>query len=148
MSRTRRRLLIAVVAILFLAISFALARWLSLENVERSDITTLLQAEMRGDAKAMLAALRGCGARCVADVREDARTLKRPGVPQILADTSPTAYALTSSVGVTRVAWKSTVGQLPVVQCVTVSRRGNVISGLTVTLLRVSLPLRSNTADC
>jgi len=148
MSRARRRLLIAVAVVVFLAISFELARWLSLENVERSDIVKLLAAESRGDARAMLAQLHGCGSRCVADVRADARNLKRPGSPQILADQSQTAYALTSAVGDTRIAWRSSSRPLPVVQCITVSRSGNVVSGLTVTLLRVSLPLHPTTADC
>ena len=44
MSRRRRRLWIAAGAIVFLAISFELARWLSLENAERSDIISLLSA--------------------------------------------------------------------------------------------------------
>jgi hypothetical protein len=148
MRRLPRRFWIALAVVVFLGISFELARWLSLENVERSDIVKLLGAEMRGDARAMLAQLHGCNARCVADVRSDARKLKRPGQPQILAEASQTAYALTSTVGVTRVAWKSSVQQLPVVQCVTVSRQGNVVAGLTVTLLRVSLPLYPTTADC
>ncbi|HEY7968260.1 MAG TPA: hypothetical protein VID68_14670 [Solirubrobacteraceae bacterium] len=148
MSRRRRRVLIALGVLLFLAISFELARWLTLEDLERTRILSLLTAEARGDASLMLADLHGCGARCRADVRTDARTLTRPGAVLILADQSATAYALTSRTGTTRVAWKSTRRALPVVQCVTVARKGNVISGLTLTLLRVGLPLHPTTADC
>ena len=148
MSRRRRRLVIAVGVLLFLAISFELARWLTLEDLERTRILSFLTAEARGEASVMLSELHGCEARCRADVRSDARTLKRSGAVLILADQSATAYALTSTTGKTRVAWKSTRGQLPVVQCVTVQRKGNVVSGLTLTLLGVSLPLHPTTADC
>jgi hypothetical protein len=146
--RLRRRLWIALAVVVFLAISFELARWLSLENIERQKITALLAAEAHGNRSAMLADLHDCTPICQANVRFDAAHLKRPGQVQILAYLSPTAYALTSRSGLTRVAWKSSRGKLPVVQCVTVSRRGNVVSGLSITLLRVSRPLYPTTADC
>ena len=148
MSRRRRRLWIAAAVVVFLAISFELARWLTLENAERSDIISLLAAEARGDRSAMLADLHDCTPACIADVRFDSSHLRRRGAVEILAEQSQTAYALSSSTGFTRVAWKSAKAQLPVVQCVVVSRSGNVVSGLTVRLLRVSRPLHPTTADC
>jgi len=46
--RTRKgKLLIACGVVVFLLVSGLLARWLSLENIERDDIVTLLQAEAR-----------------------------------------------------------------------------------------------------
>ena len=93
MSRRRVRLLIALGVIVFLAVSFDLARWLSLENVERSAIVKLLDAEMRGDAASMFAQLHDCTPACRADVRYDAGHLVRPGSLQILADSSATAYS-------------------------------------------------------
>ena len=84
---------------MFLVLSVLLARWLALENVERDDIVALLAAEARGDAKAMLAQLRGCDRSCRANVVGDARRLKRAGTVLILADQSQTAYSLTSSRG-------------------------------------------------
>jgi len=147
-SRRRRRLWIAAAVVVFLAISFELARWLSLENVERSDIVSLLTLEARGDRAAMLADLHDCTPSCMADVRFDASHLHRHGAIEILADQSVTAYALSSASGFTRVAWKTASTQLPVVQCVVVERSGNVISGLTVRLLRVSRPIHPTTADC
>jgi len=147
-TRRRRRLWIAFGLVLFLAISFELARWLTLENLERTQILALLTAEARGQTSVMLSDLHGCDANCRANVRTDARTLKRPGAVLILAYNSATAYSLSSTTGLTRVAWKSTRRLLPVVQCVTVQRKGNVVSGLTLTLLRVSLPLHPTTADC
>ena len=146
MRRPRRLAAIVIGVVVFLAISAALARWLSLENVERDDILALLRAEARGDARAMLAALDHCSGSCLSAVRVDARRLRRPGTVLILADQSQTAYSLTSAVGKTRVAWKAG-SRLPVVQCVTVSRKGNVIAGLTVRLLAVSEPIPLQ-ADC
>lgn len=148
MTRRRRRLWIVAAVIVFLAISFELARWLSLENVESSDIVALLAAEAHGDRGAMLADLHDCTPSCMGDVRWDAAHLKRPGQVQILADQSSTAYAVTSKSGFTRVAWKSSRQRLPIIQCVVVSRSGNAISGITLTLLRVSRPIYPTTADC
>ena len=143
----RRRLLIVCGVLVFLLVSALLARWLALENVERDDIVTLLAAEARGDANAMLAQLRGCDRSCRATVVGDARRLKRSGTVLILADQSQTAYSLTGAVGETRVAWKASSVRLPVVQCVKVNRSGNILSGLVIRLLAVSAPI-PDTADC
>jgi hypothetical protein len=148
MIRTRKgKLLIACGVLVFVLLSGLLARWLALENIERDDIVTLLQAEARGDAKAMLAQLHGCDGYCRANVVRVARRLKRPGTVLILADQSATAYSLTSKVGETRIAWKATSNRFPVVQCVRVQRTGNVLSGLVIRLLAVSVPI-PDTADC
>jgi hypothetical protein len=144
--RPRRLVLIVVGAAVFLVISGILARWLSLENVERSDILSLLTAEAHGDARAMLAQLYHCDARCQDFVRSDARRLRRTGSVLILADQSRTSYALTSTTGDTRIAWQ-TAHSLPIVQCVTVSRTGNAISGLTLRLLAVGGEIPSQ-SDC
>jgi len=145
----RFRLRPAIVAglIVFLAISALLARWLALENVERSAVLSVLEAQARGDAAAMLAHLHDCDSHCRANVTADARRLKRPGQVQILAYQSATSYSVTTSEGFTRVAWKSSLGRFPVVQCVKVERKGNAISGISILLLGVSLPI-PDTADC
>ena len=145
----RFRLRPALVAglIVFLAISALLARWLALENVERSAVLNVLSAEARGDAAEMLVRLHDCDSHCRANATADARRLKRPGRVEILAYQSATAYSVTSSVGFTRVAWKSSLGRFPVVQCVKVERKGNAISGISILLLGVSLPI-PDTADC
>jgi hypothetical protein len=146
MRRPPRLVVIAVGVLVFLAISFELARWLTVENAERNDVLALLTAEAHGDASAMLAQLHGCTESCREHVTADARRLKRRGSVLILADSSATAYSLTGAVGFTRIAWKVSK-RLPVVQCVTVSRSGNVLSGIEVRLLRVSLPI-PDTSDC
>jgi hypothetical protein len=140
---SRRRLvtLIALGAIVFVATSLLLARWLSVENRERDAVYALLRDQARGDAQAMLRRLRGCDARCRANVEHDARRLKRAGDVKILAYSSSTSYALGHAEGPTRVAWTIVNRQLPVVQCVQVERTGNVLAGATINLLRLSVPI-------
>jgi hypothetical protein len=134
--------------LLFLAISGALARFLSTENVERDDAAALLQAQARGDVGAMLDKLSGCraSASCVATVRADASRLRRPGTPKILSLKSSTSYSLTGASGKTRLAW-TVIGRLPVVQCVEVRRTGNALTGIHIDLLALSAPI-PNAADC
>ncbi len=148
-TRPRRIVLIVLAVALFVAISGLLAGFLSVEGVERDDLLALLRAQARGDVQGMLAQLdSSCRAspRCVATVRANAATLRRPGAVKILTLTSPTAYAVTRTTGKSRVAW-TVIGRLPVVQCVNVRRTGNPLSGISVTLLSVSAPI-NNEADC
>lgn len=147
-SRARRIALIALGVVAFLLISGLLARFLSVENAERDEDLALLQAQVAGNVNGMLALLHGCrqSASCVATVRTDARTLRRHGAVKIVMLSSPTAYSLTGATGRTRVAW-TVIGQNPVVQCVTVRRRGNFLAGISVDLLSVSAPI-AKTAGC
>jgi hypothetical protein len=139
--RPRVIALIAVGAIVFVAISLLLARYLSTENRERDAVYALLKEQARGDARAMLNRLTACDARCRANVAYDARRLKRAGEVKILAYSSSTSYALGHSEGPTRVAWTIVDRQLPVVQCVQVERTGNVLTGATINLRRLSVPI-------
>jgi hypothetical protein len=134
--------------VLFLAISAALARFLSVENVERDDVAALLQAQVRGEGAAMLDSLSGCrdDASCAAMVRSNASGLRRGGEPKILSLKSPTAYSLTGASGATRVAW-TVIGSSPVVQCVRVRRSGNALTGIEIHLLSLSAPI-PNSGDC
>jgi hypothetical protein len=137
----RVKLLVAVGGVVFVAISFLLARYLLTENRERDAVYALLRDQARGDARAMLARLDDCDARCRAAVATNARRLKRAGTVRILAYDSSTAYALSGASGPTRVAWTIVNRQLPVVQCVQVVRGGNVLTGTTISLRRLSLPI-------
>jgi hypothetical protein len=134
--------------LLFLAISGALARFLSVENVERDEDLALIEAQARGDVNGMLDRLEGCraSAACVATAQANARSLRRAGAVKILSLKSRTAYSLTGSTGKTRLAW-TVIGRLPVVQCVEVRRSGSFLEGVKVTLLSLSAPI-SNEADC
>ena len=136
--------------LLFLAVSFMLARFLSTESTERDDELALIQAQARGDVPGMLALLHGCRERpaCVAAVRANAGNprLRRAGAVKILSIKSSTAYALSSATGKTRLAW-TVIGKLPVVQCIVVRRSGNFVAGITIELLSLSAPI-PNEADC
>ncbi len=146
MSRRLRLLLIGVAVITFIVLSGLLARFLAVENVERSALLGLLRAQARGDAPAMLAALHACPKACQDAAAANALALRGSGEVTILNDQSATAYSLGGATGKTRVAWKLP-GHLPVVQCVLVRRSGSVLSGLSVALLALSLPI-AGTADC
>lgn len=146
MSRRLRLLLISAGVILFLVISAMLARFLAVENIERDAILGVLRAEARGDAPAMLARLHDCPAACQATVRADAAALRGPGQVTILADQSPTAYALTGASGRTRIAWKLP-GRLPTVQCILVRRAGNAVTGISLSLRSISAPIGLQ-SDC
>jgi hypothetical protein len=146
----KRIALVALAVLLFLAISALLARFLSVENVERDDDLALIQAQARGDVAGMLAQLAGCRQHpeCVATVAANARNprLLRAGSVKILSLKSSTAYSLSGATGKTRLAW-TVIGKLPVVQCIEVHRRGNFLKGVNVSLLSLSAPI-PNEADC
>jgi len=150
--RTRRllRVLLAVGAIVVVAVSVVLARFLSVENTERDADLALVQAQARGDANAMIDQLSGCRASpsCVAAVKANVANprLRRAGAVKILSLTSATAYSLTGASGKTRLAW-TVIGTLPVVQCVEVRRTGNLLTGIHVQLLGLSAPI-DNEGSC
>lgn len=65
---------------------------------------------------------------------------------EIVAYDSSTAHALSTTTGTTRVVWR-TPGRLPTVQCVRVRRNGSAVTGMSITLLSLSPPIR-RTAAC
>jgi hypothetical protein len=141
-----RRTLIPLAAagvLVFLAISFELARFLNTESEERGAVFALLRAQARGDARAMLGRLDGCARDpgCAAIERRNAQRLRRPGDVKILAYDSKTAYALGAARGPTRVAWTIIDRGLPVVQCVDVERTGTALAGRAIRLRRLSPPI-------
>ena len=149
MSRRALIPLIAVGVLVFLALSLLLARYLNTESQERGAVFAVLQAQARGDAKAMLARLDGCAKdpACAATQRRNAQRLKRRGEVKILAYDSKTAYALGRKRGKTRVAWTVIDRGLPVVQCVDVERTGTVLAGRAIRLRRLSPPIK-RTGTC
>jgi hypothetical protein len=141
---SRRWIVVVAALAAFLAVALLLARWLTTETRERDAVYALLRAQARGDARAMLERLDDtCArrARCRAEVAANARGRRRAGEVKILAYRSETAYALGEATGPTRVAWAVIDRGLPVVQCVDVRRKGSVLAGRTVTLLRLSGPI-------
>ncbi len=146
----RRRLIpaVAIAIVLFLGLSVLLARYLATENTERDDLLAVLRAQAAGDANGVIERISGCRARpgCVAQARQNAESLRRPGSVKILSLTSHTAYSLTGATAPTRVAW-TVIGRLPVVQCVQVRRSGNFLTGVSVALLSLSKAI-PNEGDC
>lgn len=146
----RRRVLIAAGTVVFVAVSFAIARFLTTEGRERSAIDELISAQTKGDAGAMLDLLDDdCRAdeRCRTTVESNARELRRAGDPKIISLKSGTSYEFGEATGTTRVAWTMVDGSLPVVQCIDVHRGGSALSGRTVTLRAISAPI-GNEASC
>jgi hypothetical protein len=129
--------------VVFLAVSFELARYLNTETQERNAVFDLLKAQARGDAAAMIDRIDGCAAdpRCRATATRNAKRLRRAGEVKILAYDSETAYALGSKRGPTRVAWTVIDRGLPVVQCVEVERTGTVLAGRAIRLRALSPPI-------
>ena len=139
--------LVALVGVIFVVISALLARVFSADGAERSAVTSLVEAEARGDLAAALSRVEGCGsdAACRARVAQDVAALKRPGAVSVLQLEPSTSFSLGSTLGNARVAFR--IGDSgAIVQCVRVRRSGNVLSGLRIELLGVSGPLRGDAA--
>lgn len=150
--RRRRLLLVAVPAlVVFLAISFVVARWLMTENRERDLVTELIRAQARGDAPAVLRRLAACDDACAARVRAFVPRVAGAGEVRIVRVDSDTAYSLGDREGWTRVVWaRETGGETtrPVVQCVRVRRNRSPLTGRSVSLLRLTAPLPRNEDPC
>jgi hypothetical protein len=147
----RRATLIALIAggvVLFLVVSALLARALSVGGAENSAITDLVRTEARGDRAGVVAAITGCRSDPACRARAAAVTsaLRRAGGVQIIEINGLTSFALGGTVATARVAWLAG-GSLPRVQCVRVRNAGNVLTGFSIQLLKVSVRIRSN-ADC
>ena len=82
MRRARLFLLIAVGVAVFLVISALLSRVLSLDGAERAAITSLVQAEARGDARGMSGEIRDCAASPSATRCGRALASTAPGSPR------------------------------------------------------------------
>jgi hypothetical protein len=138
----------AGVLVVFLVVSALLARAFSVDGAERSAITALVAAEARGDVNGMLSRIDGCRANagCSARVAQNAAELAQPGAVSIIQLQPSSGFSLGSTLGTARVAWNAG-SSLPIVQCVRVRRAGNVLSGLHVELLAISLRIKSD-AEC
>ena len=140
MTRTRRRVAIALAVVAFLVVSAFVARWLQADNAERAKVERLLAAQGRGDAEAMAAELGRCDPGCRTGLERLATRLRDGGEIEIVRYDSQTAHALSAQTGPTRVVWQRP-GLLPTVQCVSVRRTGTAVTGPGVTLLSLSAPI-------
>jgi hypothetical protein len=146
----KRAVIIAAGLVALLAASFFVARWINNDTVERARVVELLRAQARGDAAGMLRRLHGCAdPGCIAIVRANARRLRRDADVKVAFYQSQTAHALRSRTKYTRVVWFPAGREAETtVQCVLVRRTGNVFSGMTVSLLRVTAPFRDRESSC
>jgi hypothetical protein len=146
----RRSQLIALIAlgiVVFVVVSGLLARAFSIGGAEQSAITSVLQAEARGNAAGVVARIRDCAPSpaCRARAAANAAALRDPGPVTVIKLDASAGFSLGSTVGTARVAWRIANG-LPIVQCVRVRRAGNLISGLRVELLEISRRIPSDHA--
>ena len=148
----RRRYVIASIGlavVLFVVISVLVARAVGVGDAQTAAITELVQAEARGDTAGVVALIQGCSTNPACRARAAALTaaLRRPGHVSVI-DMSPSVHvAVTGSTGTARVAW-IVDGSLPRVQCIRVRNAGDVLSGFTIELLRVSARQRFSDASC
>jgi hypothetical protein len=149
LARRRRLLTIFIpVLVVFLAVSFVAARFLTTENRERDELFGLVQREAAGDAPGVLSRLQACDAACAAKVRAFLPRVTGPGKVKIARLDSGTAYSLGTSEGWSRIVWVRGVDGIPVVQCVRVRRHGSPLTGRSVSLLRLTAPLADNEDSC
>jgi hypothetical protein len=148
MRRARLFLLIGLGVVLFVVISGLLARVFSLGGAEQSAITNLLQAEARGDPRAVIAMIDGCNqsAACRARATELATLLRHPGTISVIDFQPSSGFTLGPTLGTARAAWIAG-NSLPRVQCVRVRNSGNVLSGFRVHLLKISVKIPGGN-DC
>lgn len=141
MRRTRIALAIGFAIFVFVGISALLARALTGAGAERAQVLDVLEAQARGDAQGMLAAMPACAAEpaCVQVTRRRARELQRPGDVEILTYAPSVRVALSERTGTGRVAWRAG-GSRPVVQCVRV-RRDGPLAGADAEVLSISAPI-------
>jgi hypothetical protein len=141
MRRVRIGIAVGFAAFLFLGASGLLARALTGAGTERSRVLELVQAQARGDERAVLGMLPACREQpaCAEVTRDRVRALRRPGRVEILTYSPSVQVALTRRLGSGRVAWRAGTGP-PVVQCVRVRREGPLTGG-GVELLAVSAPV-------
>jgi hypothetical protein len=135
-----RRIALVTGALAFVAIALVVGRWLQADNVERAKVLRLLEAQARGDAAGMAREVEPCDGTCQEAMVRLAGRMRVPGAVEIVRLDSPTSHAVREETGVSRVVWRAGDG-LPTVQCVTVRRKGNALSGPRVTLTAVSAPI-------
>jgi hypothetical protein len=147
----RRRNVIAAIGlalVLFLVISALLARAFNVGDAENAAITSLVQAEARGDTPEVISLITGCrpSPACRARAAVNVVALRHPGTVAIAEINPSSTFSITSSEGTARVAWVAG-NSLPRVQCLRVRHAGSVLQGFTVQLLTVSRRIASD-ADC
>jgi hypothetical protein len=148
MRRSYRIMLLVVAVVVFLVISGLLARAFSVGGAENGAITSLVEAEARGDGSRIVQLIQGCSTSptCRARAMSLAARLRHPGSVSIAQLNPSASFSLGSTLGTARVAWFAG-GSTPRVQCIRVRHAGNVLSGFSVELLTVSRRIAGG-SDC
>ena len=147
----RRRWTIALIVagvVLFLTIATLLTRAFNVGDAENAAITSLVQAEARGDTAEVISLITGCvrDPACRARAAANTAALRHPGKVAIAEINPSSTFSIGSTAGTARVAWIAG-NSLPRVQCLRVRHAGSVIQGFTIQLLIVSRRIASD-ADC
>jgi hypothetical protein len=146
----RRWIIAAIVAgvVVFLAIATMLTRAFNVGDAENAAITSLVQAEGRGDTAGVISLITGCARdpACRARAAANTAALRHPGKVTIAEINPSSTFSITSTAGTARVAWVAD-DSLPRVQCLRVRHAGSVVEGFRIQLLVVSRRIASD-ADC
>lgn len=147
-SRHRRLLLLAVAVVMFALISALLGRVLSANSAERDAVVQVLNAQARGDVSAVRRRIARCAAASLCDTHlaDVVRGVRRPGRVLVLSYEAASGFSLGGTAGIARVAWRTDTRIKPVVQCVSVRRTGNPVSGLGIELTALSAPIGNETS--
>jgi len=143
MSRPARIALILIGVAVFVAGSLAMGRVLAASGAERSLLEGVIRDEAKGDATSLAAGIPNCGVgtKCKSEIDALVAKVGAPGKPlEILQVTGGAGSGPGSASGVARIAWHTGAG-LPVVQCVGVRKAGNVVSGFSLSIVKVSQPI-------
>ncbi|MEI7625004.1 MAG: hypothetical protein WCK06_02540 [Actinomycetota bacterium] len=118
MFRSKRIALFATAVVVFLVVSLILARLFATANTERTAVVDAIRAQ----------------------------SIAHPGTFKLLRYDGPSKFSIASRSAAARVVWR--VGTtLPLVQCVTVARAGNLLTGFDVTVIKVGAPIGLE-SDC
>lgn len=147
-TRRRRLLLLASAVVAFAVISALLARVLSANSAERDAVVQLLNAQVRGHVGAVRRQISGCApaSPCEAHLSQVVSRVRRPGRVLVLSYEAASGFSLGGTAGIARVAWRTDSQVKPVVQCVSVRRTGNPVSGLGIELTALSSPIGNETS--
>jgi len=143
MSRPVRIALILVGLLVFVGGSLAVGRILASRGAERSLLEGVIRDQAKGDAAALASGLPNCGPGTKCRAETDALVAKVGGAGkplEILQITGGVGSGPGAADGVARIAWH-TGSDLPVVQCVAVRKAGDVVSGFSLQILKVSKPI-------
>ncbi len=142
MPRPLRLGLVALGVLAFLLISAALARVLGVVSAERGVAVRLVKAQSGGDVAQVTASIRGCrrDPACRRRMAQMVSRLRSGETVRVLRFDGPESFPLGAGRPVARIAWRAG-DALPLVQCVTIARSGDLLHGFEVAVTGLSAPI-------